>query len=337
MEDTESPDVDEEIEGAGEDVEEEVEETTQDTEEEIEETTQDVEEEVEDTESPDIGEEIEEAAEDVEEEVEETTQDAEEEIEETTQDVEEAVEGAGEDIEDVFDDEDDESLAPIDIDDEQFVTDEEIRVNRIEIDEPGFIVIQRDNDGEPGAIIGFSELVEESQEDEMMITIDTTLATPTLYASFYTDEGEEGVFEETIDTFVSDDVEQFEVVVVTVNEELTTPEQIVIDAVTLQEPGWLVLHASDDPDHEDLDTPETVIASEFVDAGTTTDIILEVSVDPDDVGLLWITVHQDTESAETFEFDTSDDELDPILEIDDEQLILQIWPDEDDADMESDE
>ena len=79
------------------------------------------------------------------------------------------------------------------------VADQEIVEDRVAISEvvsngPGWLVIHAQADGKPGPILGYSE-VSDGTNTAVMVAIDTSSATETLYAMLHTDAGELGTWD----------------------------------------------------------------------------------------------------------------------------------------------
>jgi hypothetical protein len=59
---------------------------------------------------------------------------------------------------------------------------------------PGWVVIHADQDGKPGAVIGYAPLAEGANND-VVVNVDANAATPVLHAMLHVDEGTVGTFE----------------------------------------------------------------------------------------------------------------------------------------------
>jgi hypothetical protein len=59
---------------------------------------------------------------------------------------------------------------------------------------PGWVVIHADNDGKPGAVIGYAPL-DAGVNSNVVVDVDTDAATPVLHAMLHSDEGDVGTFE----------------------------------------------------------------------------------------------------------------------------------------------
>ncbi len=76
----------------------------------------------------------------------------------------------------------------------QDVMDGVVVVDRVVSDGPGWIVIHADENGAPGPVIG-QAAVSDGENANVQVTVDTEMATETLYAMLHTDAGTEGTYE----------------------------------------------------------------------------------------------------------------------------------------------
>jgi hypothetical protein len=77
---------------------------------------------------------------------------------------------------------------------DQAIVDGTVTVDRVVSDGPGWIVIHADNNGAPGAVIGWTA-VQDGENLDVVVEIDTDAATETLYAMLHADLGVEGTYE----------------------------------------------------------------------------------------------------------------------------------------------
>jgi hypothetical protein len=71
---------------------------------------------------------------------------------------------------------------------DQSVSNSSVNVDQVVSDGPGWIVIHADNEGAPGAIIGYSP-VENGLNSNVLVLIDETLATDVLFVMLHVDAG----------------------------------------------------------------------------------------------------------------------------------------------------
>ncbi len=77
---------------------------------------------------------------------------------------------------------------------DQAITNGTVTVKQAVSNGPGWVVIHADNNGQPGAVIGYSPL-QDGVNNNVVVQIDANKATPTLYAMLHTDAGTIGTFE----------------------------------------------------------------------------------------------------------------------------------------------
>jgi plastocyanin len=77
---------------------------------------------------------------------------------------------------------------------DQPIVDEKIVVENAVSPGPGWIVIHADNDGVPGLVLGHTSL-QEGENSEVVVEVDSESRTDRLYAMLHTDEGEVGTYE----------------------------------------------------------------------------------------------------------------------------------------------
>ena len=166
---------------------------------------------------------------------------------------------------------------------------------------PGFVVIHADADGAPGPVIG-NTAVEDGSNTDVVVELDVTGATPTLYAMLHTDDNEVGTYEfgevEGADAPVSVDgsvvTPAFAVELVSAADQEVTDNVVNIASVVTQQNGWLVIHADADG------APGPVIGQAQVTEGVNTDVAVEVEGDITDT--IFPMLHVDTGEEGVYEF-----------------------------------
>lgn len=217
------------------------------------------------------------------------------------------------------------ALPSIEVSD-QVSLDNNIRVDSVTSDGPGFVVIHADNgEGAPGPVIGFLS-IPNGTADNLSVRIDATLATPTLYAMLHADTGEIGEYEfgsvEGADQPVTVDesvvVQPMNVIILRASDQfLPEDNTITIDSVTAQQAGFVVVHAD-----SGAGEPGPVVGFTSVDAGTSTAI--EVELDGDLTDVLWPMLHADTGEAGVYEFGEVEG-ADQPASINNRVAVLPIW------------
>ena len=198
-------------------------------------------------------------------------------------------------------------------------------VDKVIMDQQGWVVIHADDGGQPGPVIGYIE-VPEGVSTEVVIQVVPDEITQTLYAMLHVDAEpmSEFNFPEGDDVPVTVDGE----VVVTsfdaniesdmdgedgdMEEEaalvprIVNPRQslqdgnVIIDKVVMDQQGWVVIHA------DDGGQPGPVIGYIEVPEGVSTEVVVQVV--PDDVTpTLYAMLHVDEEPLSEFNFPEGDD------------------------------
>jgi len=207
---------------------------------------------------------------------------------------------------------------------DQLSLDGNVVIESVVSDGPGFIVIHADSgEGTPGPVIGVLPVVDGESRDRSL-RIDTSAATPTLFAMLHVDDNEIGEYEfgsvegadgpAVVDGAVV--VVPFNVVVLTAPDQFVADNTVTISSVTTAEAGWVVIHASQD------EGPGPVIGYAPVEAGTSTGITVELTGEATDV--LWPMLHVDTGAAGEYEFGTVDGADGPVS-INADVAVLPIW------------
>lgn len=182
---------------------------------------------------------------------------------------------------------------------DQVVNGDTVVVDSVTSDGPGWIVIHAEADGTFGPVIGQAAV--NGTMTNVEVDIDTTNATPVLYAMLHVDTGEEGVYE-------FGEVEGADGPVIVDEAPLSPPfnvqllnalPQFVDGAFTAQTvvtdaDGWLVIHAEQDGSFG------PVIGTAPVTAGNNASVTVELTDAA--TGNLWPMLHVDTGEAGVYEF-----------------------------------
>ncbi|MFC1961371.1 hypothetical protein ACFLYO_11765 [Chloroflexota bacterium] len=189
----------------------------------------------------------------------------------------------------------------------------------------GFIVIHADNgEGVPGPAIG-QHALNAGWSYNIRIDIDTTMATPVLFAMLHADDNALGVYEfgqiEAADGPVMVDnapvSSAFNVTSLRVQDQsLGGEDELVIRAVTMPESGWVVVHADADGSFGE------VVGQALIEAGTTTALQIPLTGSPTNV--LWPMLHVDTGVAGEYEFSEVEG-ADGLVVVNDQIATTRIW------------
>ena len=194
---------------------------------------------------------------------------------------------------------------------DQVVTHDQVIIDEIYSEGPGFIVIHADNEGSFGAVIGH-RAINAGTSVNVAVDIDVTMATPVLYAMLHSDTGEIGVYEfgtvEGADGPVAVDGEvvtpAFNAAIISVYPQLIDMNTVHVHSATVAEDGFVVIHAGD------AESFGAVVGFAPISAGTTTSI--DVSVEGLDTDYIWPMLHTDTGEMGTYEFGTVEGADGPI-------------------------
>lgn len=194
---------------------------------------------------------------------------------------------------------------------DQVVTHDQVIIDEIYSDGPGFIVIHADNEGSFGAVIGH-RAINAGTSVNVAVDIDVTMATPVLYAMLHSDTGEMGVYEfgtvEGADGPVAVDGEvvtpAFNAAIISVYPQLVDMNTVHVHSATVAEDGFVVIHAGD------AESFGAVVGFAPISAGTTTSI--DVPVEGLDTDYIWPMLHTDTGEMGTYEFGTVEGADGPI-------------------------
>ena len=171
---------------------------------------------------------------------------------------------------------------------------------------PGWIVLYRDEAGEPDQMMGYLP-VEAGLNEDLSIAINWREATPTLYATLYEDGGEAAVFEvPDVDELVTLNSEpltvSFDVELppdVFVLNQPVVDNAIVVERVISNGPGWLVVYRDEEGQ------TGNIIGFAPLEDGLNEQIAVEI-LTSDVSAVLHIIIHQDDGTLGEFDFPAGD-------------------------------
>ncbi|MGH2542173.1 MAG: DUF7282 domain-containing protein [Ardenticatenaceae bacterium] len=183
---------------------------------------------------------------------------------------------------------------------------------------PGWIVIHADNNGSPGAVLGFAP-VQDGENTDVEVTLDEEVADGTaLWAMLHVDTGTVGTYEfgqvEGVDGPVTDSagavvMQSFTVTVtgaeeeagtaptVEVSDQAVTNQTVTVGTATLEGPGWMAIHASNDAGEVG-----PVIGFAPLQDGENSDVTVQLDQEVEEGAKLWAMLHEDTGTVGTYEF-----------------------------------
>lgn len=206
--------------------------------------------------------------------------------------------------------------------------------------ENGWLVVYRDNGGTPQVpgIISVPKLVEEGTENDIVIELESGVTIEdgeTLWVMMHHDDGVKGTYEfdgsNGLDLPLrdkNDNVVNSSIVISAATDATASIEAedqeivnntVLVNTVTLQNDGWVVIHADDNASPL---VPDVISVPQFLEAGTHENVEVELVTDVilSQGDMIWIMLHNDTGVAGEYEFDGVSD-LDPPLTDSDDQVI----------------
>lgn len=181
----------------------------------------------------------------------------------------------------------------------------QVIIDNIIASEPSWVVIYGDDHGQPGRALGQSP-VKEGLNEGVVVTFDWRMATPTLYAALYTDEGTAGLFEPEDDRPVLVNntplLSPFTVTLppdVFVVNQPAVNRQLFVERVVTNDPGWLVIYTDADS------TVNLIIGYVHLEAGINENLVIDLetgAITP----TLHAMIHEDNDPAGTFDFPNGD-------------------------------
>jgi LPXTG-motif cell wall-anchored protein len=197
---------------------------------------------------------------------------------------------------------------------DQAIEDGTVTVDTVVSDGPGWMVIHADQDGAPGPVIGWAA-VEDGENMDVVVEIDTEAATDTLWAMLHIDAGEVGTYEfpgadgpvpvegeVLVEPFaITGGMEAQQAVTpsVTVSDQAIENDMVTVDEVVSDGQGWIVIHADQDG------TIGPVIGWAAVQDGTNTDVSVEIDT-ANATETLYAMLHTDAGEMGTYEFPGAD-------------------------------
>jgi hypothetical protein len=203
---------------------------------------------------------------------------------------------------------------------------DEVVVDEVISDGPGWVVIHEDDDGSPGAVIG-NAAVSDGTSTDVSVTLDRDAEDgETLYAMLHDDSPEDGEYSFDPSASEPEDppaldadgevvVDPFTVTLPGANEPSVTAEdqtvdpadEVVVAEVVANDAGWIVIHEQDGDGNVG-----DVIGHEAVTNGTNSDVAVTLDRDIVDGETLYAMLHIDDPADGEYRFDgTASDPEDP--------------------------
>ncbi|MGD8791914.1 MAG: hypothetical protein PVF47_05125, partial [Anaerolineae bacterium] len=200
---------------------------------------------------------------------------------------------------------------------DQEIVDGAVTIAEVVSDGLGWLVVHAQADGAPGPILGYSPVAAGTNAD-VMVEIDVTSATETLYAMLHTDAGQEGTWEfpdgpdtpvrvgEQVVTPAFEVTGGLPAMEESVTPSVTVADQGLVDGmVTIAEvvsdgPGWLVVHAQANGG------PGPVVGYSPVSDGVNNNVSVRLDLNMATT-TLYAMLHTDAGQVGTWEFPGGDD------------------------------
>ncbi len=194
---------------------------------------------------------------------------------------------------------------------DQPIADGAVTIASVVSDGPGWMVIHAQADGKPGPVLGYAP-VSDGENQEVVVDIDASQATETLYAMLHTDVGQIGTYEFPGDdgpVKIGDQVitPPFKVVgamaemtpAVIVEDQAFVEDTVTIAKVISDGPGWLVIHTQAEG------KPGPVLGYAPVTDGENQNVVVEID-ESDATETLYAMLHTDAGQIGTYEFPGED-------------------------------
>ncbi len=209
---------------------------------------------------------------------------------------------------------------------DQAVENNMVTINDLEISQDGWVVIHRDNgSGAPMVpdIISVPKQVSAGESSDVTVELKDGVELQdgeTLWAMLHTDDGEIGIYEfdgsNGLDMPVTNMsgaivMDSFDVSVMmaeptgslTVSDQALVDNTITVESITLDQDGWVVVHADDAGSPM---VPDIISEPVFLEGGTTHENV-EITLNEDAEVMagdtLWVMLHTDTGTSMEYEFD----------------------------------
>lgn len=191
---------------------------------------------------------------------------------------------------------------------DQSIESGQVTVSEVTSSGAGWLVIHADAEGKPGPILGYIQ-VEDGTTSDLVVTIDTSGATETLYAMLHSDAGQVDIFEfpngPDVPVKIGDQMVSpaFKATgglasltpAVSVQDQEIVDNQVTIAEVVSSGPGWLVVHAQVDG------KPGPVLGYAPVVDGNNSNVFVEID-STNATEFLYAMLHTDAGEVGTYEF-----------------------------------
>ncbi len=189
---------------------------------------------------------------------------------------------------------------------QELVEDGQIVVESVTTLAPGWVVVQSDEDGLPGEVLGYSP-VATGENTDIRVQIDPYLATPTLHVTLHRDDGRAGSFEfpgpdspmraGESEVSLAFDVEigVFFPALSVADQEVTTEGAVRVEGVTSPDNGWVALY------EDVLGEPGNIIGQSPVPEGESAGVVIRFNW-REATPRMHVVLHQDAGELGLFDF-----------------------------------
>ncbi len=199
-----------------------------------------------------------------------------------------------------------------------------LTISNVQMSEDGWVVIHKDNNGSPMVpdIISVPKMVAAGASSDVMVELKEGVDIQdgeTLWVMLHDDSGDMGTYEfdgnNGLDLPIKDDMgnvvtKSFTVNVMseptgslTVEDQSVMENQVMISSITVDQPGFVVIHADNGEDGPVV--PAIISEPVYLEAGTTEDVAVTFADDADVMtgDTVWAMLHTDTGESMVYEFD----------------------------------
>jgi hypothetical protein len=197
------------------------------------------------------------------------------------------------------------ALPEIDVTNQTVAEDGRLLIDSVNAMAAGWVLVYADEGGTLGPMLGLAR-VEEGLNEAVAVQIPWREATTQLHALLVADNGRPNLYDpdEDLPILVSGNpvMASFEVglpVDMFILDQPVVNSQVVIERVTMSEPGWVVIHPDEDGQ------PGLIIGFAFLEAGVNEEVAVDLLVDTV-TPQMYAKLHEDSNIAGEFDFPTGD-------------------------------
>jgi hypothetical protein len=192
------------------------------------------------------------------------------------------------------------------VSDQELAEDGQIVVESVTTLTPGWLVIQADEGGQPGEILGYAPVATGVNED-VIVQVDPYLATPTLHVTLHRDDGRAGSFEfpgpdssmragnSEVSLAFDVDIGVFLPALTVSDQEVTTEGEIRVEHVVSPGDGWVALY------NDSLGEPGSIIGQSHVAEGENSGVVIRFNW-REATPRMYVMLHHDSGELGLFDF-----------------------------------